>query len=542
MGGSPDPVSGEQASDEQTVRNVGAVDAASVRENRRITRIVHKKRTGQQDIPINVDDVLVKYDTILRLYPADSMYISVKRVSGGTQVQQTITSYPRSGKELYDAILRVHGRHEEAGYEVNFIDASGKVYRGKGRITMPDTSSAQGQPMGYPPYGAPPPPPGYPSQPFQPQQGGPPAAQGQDFSGLLAGFRQLMEMMQAYQAGGPPPAQQPEPTPPGMPGDLIDQMRQMLDMMQQGQPGARPGARVPAQQPAMNPQVAQVMAMMGMGMPPVPPPPGMLFVPGFGYIPVEQLMRAVGGGQLGGGGGGGGGGGYRSGGPYRGPFSPNAAAGGEDPQQRGPSYGPHSYTQRGAAAAVEQPRTAAEQFRDSIALIRTAASAARDFQSLFPGQEAPEPDVATPDDESSPVRVIDTGSAKLVVNKKDGSLRAWETGFANVGPLLKWAADQVEIARTRQQQQPPPKVLPEGYVEVTPGYQPPPGYVAVPENPPPYGGAPSPFPPPPSNIPPPLGGYPPDAQTPPPLRPVPAPASAPAPSPAGRTWGAPTTR
>jgi hypothetical protein len=524
MGAQPDPESGALLVDAQTATRAGAVDTESVRENRRLRSIVHGKRTGKRDIHINVDDVLMKYDTILRIHSADSLYISVKRISGGSAMQQTVSGFPRNGRELYEAIRIVHGRHEEATYQVNFVDSNSKEYRGKGQIVMPETRdpSQQGQPMGYPPYGVPPPPPSGYAQPFQPQGASTPA-QGQDIGGVLAGFKQLMEMMQAYQAGGPFPPQSAAPTAPGDVTAHIDQLRQMLDALQWQPGGARPNPRgAPAQPVMMNPQMAQMAAMMGM--PPVQPPPGTMWVPGFGFVPIEQLMRAVGMGQSGG----------VSGprGPFRGPFAGGAPDGG-DPQQRGPSPFAPSYMR---PAAPEPPRSAAEQFRESINLIRTAANAARDFQSLFPGQEPPEPGGGNDEDEASPVRIFDAGAAKIVVSKKDGSIRGWETGFANLGPVLKWAGEQLEIARSRQPQ-PPPRALPEGYVELTPGYRPPPGYVAVPEQPPPYGSSSPSLPPPPLSMPPPLGGFPAPARP----APVPRPVAVPAPAASTRrTWGPPT--
>jgi hypothetical protein len=92
------------------------------------------------------------------------------------------------------------------------------------------------------------------------------------------------------------------------------------------------------------------------------------------------------------------------------------------------------------------------------------------------------------EDDDSPISVIDTGPAKIVINKKDGTLRGWETGFANLDKIFKFAGEQGELIRTanerrrqqQQQQQPQPRQLAPGYVEVTEGYRPPHGYVAVP--------------------------------------------------------------
>lgn len=526
---------GELVADEEAVRKAGAVDVESVRENRRMTRAVHNKRIGKPNIHINVDDILVKYDQTLRLYAADTIYISVRRVSGGSPVQHTITSAPRNGAELYNAIKAIHGRHEEASYAISFFDPTNKAWRGKGHITMPDTSQGQ-PPMGYPPYGQQPPP-GYP-QPFQPPPQTPTTPQTPDLGSMLNGFRQLMEMMQAYQSGAPFPAAQGSAV-GGAPGDpvsaQIDQLRQMLDVLQQSQGGRGParGQQAPAPAPVVNPQLAAAMA--GMGMPPVQPPQGTIWVPGFGFVALERLMQVLGGGPTGGIG-------PRS--SYRGPFA-GAAVGGDDqqPQQPPPYRGP-AYAAAQSAQAQPQERTAAQAFRDSVSLIRTASDAARELQSLFPGQDAHEPVASVSiEDEDSPMRVIDAGGAKLVVNKKDGSLRTLETGFANMDKIFKWASEQIELVRSRDAQRPAARQpLPPGVIEVHPGYQPPPGYAAVPLHP----GTGEPqfdqaqLPPPPSDIPPPLGG---SARPSAPVRSAPAArpaAAAPAPQSAPkRAWGPP---
>lgn len=527
MGAQSDPENGNLVAGEDAVRKAGALDTESVRENRRITRIVHNKRTGKQNILINVDDVLIKYDQILRLYPADSMYISVKRVGGGTAVQQVITSAPRTGAQLYDAIARIHGLHEEATYSVNFFDATSKEYRSKGQITMPNTRdpSAQGQsPMGYPQHGYPPQTTGY--QPSAPQQA---PAQAPDVGSMLNGLRQLLEIMQTYQAGGPLPAAQPfvnvDPV-----SSQIDQIRQMLDMVQQSQQTGRVAARGSAAIPAVNPQMAAAMA--GMGVPPVQPPPGTIWVPGFGFVSLEILMQALGGGRPSPG--------IGPRGPFRGPFAANRGGDGNGNPEDPPNFrvgGPMF----ASSHQPPPPVSAAEQFRDSISLIKTAANAAREFQNLFPGQEAHEASPAVSiEDEDSPMRVIETGTAKIVVNKKDGSLRPWETGVANMDKIFGWASEQLAIARSQRPATPAPRQrLAPGLVEVTPDYRPPPGYAAVPldaTGEPQFGQAR--LPPPPSSVPPPLG-YPPPVRQAPAPRPAAAPTSVPAPAPKRAAWGPP---
>lgn len=531
--------SGDHVVDENEIRRVGAVDAESVRENRRMQEIRGKKRDHQKGLHFNIDDVLVKYDQTLKLWPTNSLITIVRRLTG-SQITQTITSFPKSGAELYNAIRAIHGRHEEAVYDIKIVDSDTKVYRGKGQITMPDTRDPaqvqqQGQPMNpyYPPQ------PGYPQQPaygpqqqpayapqqpmYAPQQQQPPYQQqptyapqqqqpayapqqpapqqqpaqqqqpvavnvqppaGFDLNALLAVQRQVFDMMQVLQQQhqqqppqpqyAQPMQQQPVMQAPAAPASgmpdinaLLALQKQIFDMMQSMQPPASTplGAVQQPQQPQqpaqqqMNPMMAAAM----MGMPPVQPPAGMMWVPGFGFVPVERLFQAVGSG-----GGGPGAGPFR--GPYRGPLGPS------DPQQQHAPYSPPQPQQ--------PPKSTAESFREQITLLRTAVEAAQEFSSLLPNQQQQQPQPSAEPQDESPIRVIETGPAKILVNKLDGSLRAWETGWANMPGIFKFAAEQMDLFRKASAEREATAAkrhqLPPGYVEVTPGYQPPPGYVAIP--------------------------------------------------------------
>jgi hypothetical protein len=279
---------------------------------------------------------------------------------------------------------------------------------------------------------------------------------------MISSMQQMFEMFQTMQRQAPQ-QQFTMPPPPANPdmGSMMGWMQQMFEMFRSMQPppqqSAR-GAHHQQQQPAMaNP----MMAMMGM--PPVQPPPGTIWVPGFGFIPLERLTQAIGGG----GGGPGGDGSYRP--PYRPPYGPRSPYGPSGP----PGYTPQAQPQKSAA----------EQFREALTVVRTAVEAVQDINNMLPHQMTGAPAQESFEDDDSPVQVIDTGPAKIVVNKKDGSLRGWETGWANMDKVLKWVGEQREqIQRAQQQQQQPQqrRVLPPGYVEVGPGYRPPPGFVAVP--------------------------------------------------------------
>lgn len=612
VGAERDEDVGELVADEEKIRAIGAVDAESVRENRRLNDLVDKKRGNVKGVPFNAGDLLTKYETLIKFWPVNTIDISVKRLTG-QPVQHMITSRPRSGVELYEAIKAIHGQCEEAKYELKFFDNNSKEFRGNGQITMPDTRAAtpqQGQPMQYPynpfaPPGAPippgyppgyavpypyPVPPGYPQPPQQAQQP-PPAAQpaaaqaapaapqaptqmppqmppqvfvqppppapGLDIASLLAFQKQLFEMLQSVQPQHPPqppqPQYAPQPQPPPMPmpmmmpmpmpaqpgapaqngfdlASLMALQKQVFEMLQSAQPQAAPapapgrGGSAQPQQPQPPPQMAALMGMMGM--PPMSPPPGTIWVPGFGFVPLDRLTQAI---SPGGPGGAppyrgrppyGPGGGAPYPGQYPGQYPEGAPGGPYGPRGPGgpPGYGPPGYGPPGYGppgyGPPQREKTAAEQFREAMGVVRTAVETVQDLNAMIPGAM---PGVAAPPQEGdggeeSPIQVIDTGPAKLVINKEDGSLRKWETGWANMDKVFKWVGEQREAltkaaverrAEERRQQQP----LPPGYVEVGPGYQPPPGYVAVPADPRELQAAQQQqhaLPPPPADVPPPI--------------------------------------
>src|ERR1700722_5291949 len=95
--------SGELEGDENKILEAGAVDSESVLENRRSNEIVGKVRSGQKGVLFNLDNVLEKYDLVIRTWPPNTIDILASRVTG-TPVQWVIQSRPRSGAELYAAL------------------------------------------------------------------------------------------------------------------------------------------------------------------------------------------------------------------------------------------------------------------------------------------------------------------------------------------------------------------------------------------------------------------------------------------------------
>jgi hypothetical protein len=496
--------------EEAKIREIGAVDAESVRENRRVEEIVAKKRAGQKDVQFNSDDILEKYEGVIKYWPANTIDIIVKRVTG-TPIEWIIQSRPRSGAELYAAILSRHGRCEEAEYDVRLRDCNDKQRRGTGRITMPDTRDTPPQVQGQVPMQQPPPAPS-------------PAPSTDPVAMMQAMFQMFRQMQQPQQAPAPQPVVQTAPSA----NDPMAQMQAMFNLFQQMQSqvqpqapqqpvmpppppqGSDPAAMMDWMQrafqlfqktsqtsqvlPALQPQPQQVapqspdpMAMMGRmfdmflkmqqaAQPPQPqsPPPG----------------------------------------PYRGPDGQFTRP---YPGQRPPYYGgpPQGYP---PPQPPVRPRSAAEELRDAMGLVDTVVSMADRIRP----QAAPEPE-RYQDDDDNPVKVVDVGGWPVIINKEDGSSRKWESLVANMPNMLKWLAEQREAvmkaaAEREAKQQPQRQPLPRGYVEVTPGYKPPPGYVAVPVDQ--MGGLPAP--PDESEMPPPISEQ-----------------QAPPPQPRRRTWGAP---
>lgn len=495
-----DEETGDLVVDEATVRELGAVDATSIRENRRLDRVVQKKRAGEKDVPFNTKDPIVIYGSLLRYWTPDAIDITVKRLLGGAT---TMPSCPINGAALYDAIVHFHGQHAETEYEIKFT-SSGK-YMGIGRITMPDTRPVgqQGQPVyqqppppQYPPQQAPQyhtggyaqTPPGYP-----PQQVATAASPASDPMAMMSQMFEMFQRMQAQvQPPQPPPPPQfqaapvmpPMPSPQASPAEMMAWMQQAFGMFQkmQGAAPAQVAAPLPAPTPPPSPAggIAETMTVMKqmfeMFQSMQPPPPRNEFR-GSSRPPYPDRGGAS---------------------PYAGPFSPDGQRG--PPQQQQP----------------QRQLTMAEQFKESIGVVRTAVGVIEEMDSLLPGrggqQEASS--ILDQDDDDNPIKIVDTGRAKLAINKSDGALRWAETGMMVLPDVLKWLGEQHEVIQrsNRERQQPRRQQLPPGYVEVGPNYRPPPGYVAVPVE-----QEEEELPPPPEHMPPPI-------QEPP----------------ARRAWGAPT--
>ena len=483
-----DEATGELRVSEEAMREVGAVDVESVRRNRRLQAIADKKKANVKNVNFNTNDIFDIYDTLLKAWLPDNLIIVVRRLTG-SPVTQTITSRPKSGADLYEVIKGIHGQYGEAEYEVKFKDTSRLEYRGTGRIVMPDTRPSPGQPMTSPPAPTQLPTPAAPQNPIeqfgqmfelfqrfsqkdQPAPMPQPSAPSTPFNPIDQ-FGQMFELFQRFAAQREPSSTQQPFTPPAQPG--MDDMMQMFEMFQRFVSQQAPGQPPPPQMPSRS--------FGGAAPPRGPAPQGMMWA----WLPEHGMFAAV----------------------------PDTTSGSSPAPSRGP-YRPPYYPQRDQGAPPypthrpqqeqQRPISPAAQFQDALNVVRTAVRAVNEFDALLPGRQGggfaePAPEA---EENDSPVKVVKTGNVDLVYDR-DGNLRGWDSILTNVPGGFKWLGEQWEIiqrtAEERRRQQQPQQRLPPGYVEVGPGYVPPPGFRAVPiDQIPPEDR----LPPPPEDLPPPI--------------------------------------
>ena len=140
------------------------------------------------------DDVLALYESVSGLRTGVPITIYVKRLTG-TPAQAVIDTQPPLGSGLYKELQRIHGRHQEAEYEVSF--RSGREPRGVGIIMMPGPNEeGQVMPLPWPQQPAPQPH----QQPVasQPQQ----PSQGMNWEAFQALQKQQFDLLLAAQRSG----------------------------------------------------------------------------------------------------------------------------------------------------------------------------------------------------------------------------------------------------------------------------------------------------------------------------------------------------
>ena len=509
VGGEPeDPENPNSAVmvNEDKIRELGAVNAESVRSNRRNETVVARKRAGEKNVPFNEPDVLLRFDQAVKVWGHNTFTILVARL--GIPGADAITTQPKNSIELLAELKKMHGRQPETTYELFFQDVVKKEKRGTGRITLPGVDESPSPTQVQPPVGQ-----QAPQQPVVQVMPSPPVPQQQQpdaFETMKKAYEMIRMLQQPQQQQAP--VQQQMPPMPQSQDPSVNTMMQMMEMMRMMQPPPQPAPQMqqpvviqppPAAPPPVQqgPDVTSMMMAMMQKMfetmltkqvqPPMPAP-----------VPVED---------------------YGPRGPYRGPrpqgYGPRPQQTYERPYDGRPYDGRQTYDRPyegrppydgrpydgygPSPSPPARPKSAVEEFRDATSVIRTAINIADEFGRSEQPQQQPQQQASDPDDDN-PLKVIDVGGNRVLVNKEDGSFRAWETGFANMDKILKFAGDQFEKlqknAVANQQAKQQQQQLPPGYVEVTPGYQPPPGYVAVPVDQIPQ----SALPPPPANLPPPI--------------------------------------
>lgn len=487
----PDDPNGPVLIDEEKARELGALDAESIRSNRQNQDIVDRKVSGEKGIPFAEENILLKYEQVIKVWGVQNTSIIVKKLTGN-QSSEYITSQPKNASELYTALKLLHGRSEETAYELIYNDSQLKQKRGRGKITLPSTLNepVQGQSI-MNPYGQPPMP-GYPQQQSQQAAPSPPVVQVVSPSPQQAPdqiMKQMLEMMvlmkQHFQP--PPPPMPAQPPPPSQPQPDMAAMFAMMQQMMQ--PGSQPPVAPPP------PPVPQVIAYESQA-------PDQLMMMKQMFDMFLQMQRAVAPPPSPPA--------FREPEPYRGPrarmteegysrpaYSPRPQSDFQDDAYGHGPRSPYPYP----PPPPPKPRTATEELRDAVTLINQV-SAITEQNRPQQQQQFEAPDV----EDDNPVRIVEAGPAKLVLNKDDGSTRMFETAWANAPKIMEWVGEQFNnlqknaIAAQQRQQPQAAQQLPSGYVELTPGYQPPPGMVAIPVDHIPQDA----FPAPPVNLPPPI--------------------------------------
>lgn len=475
------------------IRKAGAADAETVRENRRQARIADKKRKGEK-VSFNTDDPLRVYSTLLTVWPASAMHVKMRRISGGPEVTELITRHPKDPTELFEALKSVHGQCAEATYEIWFLDTSNHQWRGKAKITLPDTRP-QSRQNGNGHYST--------QQPPVPTASAQPAS---PFALLQEALDtvQRLQGMQPLQQSAPQPASNVAQTPFALLQEALDTVQRLQGMQpSQVSPQSNEMSRlVDALQRVTGrgaPQQPQLPAPTGPQLPNTPAPPGYKYT----WRPQDNCVVLE-------------------------PENPAPARREPMPMYRGqrePMGQRPYYPQQGEQHDRYDPRQhqgPPDPLRESMSALRRAMQMREELDSLLGGvgqRSGFEEPLAQDQDPDSPVIIERTNDGEIIRNRDDGNIRGWDTLLVNLPNILKKGGEYIDkISKTaaveRQRRERVEQQLPPGFVRVTEGYEPPEGFATVPVRP-----APAPrareqdLPPPPAHVPPPIDD---DAPEPPP--------------------------
>lgn len=289
----------EEDADFDAVQAAGAVNAESVALNEQTKNVISSKRDRKRRIRWNDDNAQVVYDSIRQAgWNTASTYIMCRRVTGEPAQWSVACSAVANGDALYKWVAGTcHKQAAAHTYEIRVIDSHTSQERGRGKIFMPDTLAVTVDPqtqtqnpytpfsVSYPQFTHPggavsnvhPPAGWYPGMPHSPPQAAPAA----------------------------PPAPAPAAPAAPLPPPVVQSSGEVADLR--------------AQVGYLSGQLSQLLTKVGLPATPPPPPqvtfvspptppgsqraeaqpapqgapPGLVHVPGFGYVNAELVASAL---------------------------------------------------------------------------------------------------------------------------------------------------------------------------------------------------------------------------------------------------------
>jgi hypothetical protein len=475
----------EGTADLEDVKAAGALNPESVAFNEHTQAVIAGKQDRTKRVRVNDPSAMIQYD-VMRQVGWNLANIRIDCMVAGQEAagpQWKIQAIGiKDGSALYDWVLReAHKKSPERTYLIRFMEHTGQE-RGRGKITMPDTTESEPAPAP-----AQPPPPQYP-YPYQ-QPAPPPGGAGYPYPypGSL------------YQSAPPPSASPPAPAPPPS-NDEAAALRAQIASLQAdlGMARAREGflsgqlverGQAPAPMPPPAPAPPPIVVTAPAPPAPTPPPdpvrkpgpdgapPGFTHVPGFGFISSELMAQVL----------------MKHlretvAPPPAPPPTPPAPAApvhtAPPPPPTGLGLTPITPTLTSTISKVT--REMEEATGGLVAMYRAAEKIREAFPSREREREEPEPTPAPAtqangDPAKKPFEILEAGPVRIPFDPETGSVSGiMHLGLVNADKLGDWAGKLFEkvstAAATAQaaangRQYTPPPTLPQTAV---PGWPPPP--------------------------------------------------------------------
>jgi hypothetical protein len=424
----------------ENVTQAGAISAESIAFNEHAAAVSDAKRNGDR-VAFNDPSAMVQYDLLRQMgWNSASLRIDVSREAGtGISRPAAEWSSPANaipdGGALYAWVLHeCHKQAPERTYFVRFMD--GGKERGRGRISMPDTTvpAASPAPPQPNPYAAPPP--GWPYG----VAGFPPPG----FQGYPQGYPPPQQPA-PQAAPSAPPAPAAPPTPQQMSPEVSD-LRAQVGYLSGQLAQLLSKAGMPP--PAPPPPVAQPPIVVTAPAAPAPPPPapkpetpgppaGFTYVEGLGYIS-SQILSAMLMSQL-----------RQTIAPPQPPPPPPVR---HDPPPPPPLTGigltPPQPTLTSTIAKVTR------DMEEATGGLLSMWQAAEKIRDALPGRvrdrQEPEEKPATTDDPvEKPFEVMDVGPVRVPFDPKTGEMKGiLPIGLANADKIMDWGARLYERMAT----------------------------------------------------------------------------------------------